>query len=289
MLDITVCDMLTLYSNPEPIPKNLKKLENIIPIIPKGYKYKTKGNGSFFVMSGTYRGTVTGRQQGVNINGTPNKDDWYEYVITSDGKVHIGDFDSWDYTDAFFGISVGNILIDNGVDCFYKSKGGYALSHSANLRFIGQRTDGKFIEGVGTRYTLGTLRTAIKKLHSLVNLAILDGGGSACKETADGKKILTTSRELPNIVISLDFEGEDMQTKRVICKKGSLKNGEYPTRASKTSSYDTKHNLKIGDEIIFDEGYSANNKNNDCLLRIAGGSRADLVGRWFAYDNDYFE
>jgi hypothetical protein len=79
-------------------------------------------------------------------------------------------------------------------------------------------------------------------------------------------------------------------TRVVVCTKGTLNSGkEYPTRASKTASYDTKKNIKVGDILKFDDGYSANNANKDCLLRICGGSRTDLIGRWFAYDKNYFD
>ena len=80
-------------------------------------------------------------------------------------------------------------------------------------------------------------------------------------------------------------------TRRVVNVKSSFVDGRgYPTRAKRTSAYDSKNfMIQVGDIIEFSHGGESKNKNQDVCLQICGGSRKDLIGRWFAYDFDYFK
>ena len=294
---LRIVDMLDLWTDTSPIPSNLKLIKNFKPTIRKGYKGDTITNGSFFVDKNTpEKGTVTGRQQGSNYVGTPAPDGWYDVIITKGIEMLVGDFEEWDYTDALFGISAGTILIANYVDVAWISKGGYAMSKVYNYTFIAQIADSRFLLGTSDGYSLSGLRSYLKNLYRIKVLAVVDGGGSTGQYGLDGKVYRANTRAVPNVIIGLDLLNPEPVpvvegTRKVVNVKSSFVDGRgYPTRATRTAAYDTKNfMIQAGDIIEFSHGGESKNKNQDVCLQISGGTRSDLIGRWFAYDFDYFK
>ena len=292
---LRIVDMLDLWTDTSPIPNNLKLIKNFKPTIRKGYKGDTMSNGSFFETDGKNKGTVTGRQQGSNYVGTPAPDGWFDVIITKDGEMVVGDFESWEYTDAQFGISAGTVMVCNYVDVAWISKGGYAMNKVYNYTFIGQLDNGKFIKGTSDGYSPSGLRTYLKARYRIKTLAIVDGGGSTGEYDMNGKAIRANSRAVPNVIVGLDLLSPEAPviegTRRVVNVKSSFADGRgYPTRSTRTSAYDTKNfMIKAGDVIEFSHGGESKNKNQDVCLQISGGTRPDLIGRWFAYDFNYFK
>lgn len=83
---------------------------------------------------------------------------------------------------------------------------------------------------------------------------------------------------------------EDVQTRMLRCTKGTLQNGtKYPTRPSLNAAYSTTNYLiNVNDLIQFKDAKPLAGKP-DCYFQISGGDRSDLIGRWFAYDKNYFD
>ena len=133
-----------------------------------------------------------------------------------------------------------------------------------------------------------------------------DGGGSVFMRVV-GEYIINTTRKIKNAWMiffkpietpeepdtapnanTSDSDGISFRT--VICTKGTLNKGtEYPTRATIESDWDRNgHKIKVGDRLIFDDVKPIDGKP-DCYFQIVGGDRPDLIGRWFAYDKEYFD
>ena len=136
-----------------------------------------------------------------------------------------------------------------------------------------------------------------------------DGGGSVFKRVL-GDYLINTTRKVKNAWMIFFKKADtsepskeaetvpetdkstdsDISFRTVKCVKGTLNNGtEYPTRATIDSDWDrNKYKIKVGDRLIFDDVKPINGKP-DCYFQIVGGDRPDLMGRWFAYDKDYFD
>lgn len=143
---------------------------------------------------------VLGRNQGDERNDTHDQPGFYDLVFTNDGKYHIGEFKSWDYTsNVIAGFSVATILIQNGKDEAYFSD---AICNATKLSArnpqtaIAVRRSGKVIflvsEGRNSNDTGLTgydVRSFFKENYNDIELLCqLDGGGSS--EMIVNKKIM---------------------------------------------------------------------------------------------------
>ena len=178
-------DTITLFQSEGEMPNNLIELDKLDIKVPEGTELLGYVNASYFIMSGSQMGTTIGRHQGVNTNETAPIDGWLDVIIPKDtNELIVGDFETWDFQDAEFGVSVGNVLIYQYSDVFWNSRGGYAQNDNYIYSFFGQLSNGEYFVGFSDGYTLLSLRTNLKEYIeneyglSISVLAVLDSGGS---------------------------------------------------------------------------------------------------------------
>lgn len=174
--------------------------------------------------------------------------------------------------------------------------------HSSQYNCISGRTilgqDATHIYAISIAGTTGSTGLKGSQLYdlckslNLVDAGCFDGGGSVWMRV-NGEYKNNTTRKVKNAVLVFSkhsAESENTEFRRVKCVKGTLNGGtEYPTRKTITSDWDrNNYKIKVGDILIFDDVQPIQGKP-DCYFQISGGDRPDLIGRWFAYDKNYFD
>ena len=287
---------------------NYKQLQTIDKI-DNDLVHFCKVNCSYFVMSGTEKGQVLGREQGFTQDSRPEQKEWLDVVVTNENRIACGDLASWEYPKDQLkcGYSPACIVLKDGIDVELISSavgsGKYSTANTQTLHMQDAECTHYFAVVAGKLN--GKQCRDFAKAYGMTFCAMMDSGGSS-QMRADGKSILYTGRALPNV---LTFYKKDeatptpepteptpeepetpSRTRWVKCVKGTHKDGiQYPTRASATSAYSFTPSIKVGDTIRFDLGTESKNANKDVCLRICESSRPELIGRWFAYDFDYFK
>ena len=237
-------------------------------------------------------GEIYGRCQGENIDNRPDQTDYLDMVIDNNMIMHCGDnngqFNSWDWTNVLVGTSPALILRRDGVARKLYSKAvGWGKYTTANTQTV-LASDGDNIIAVIVDGKVLPQKVCDYLMANAVctDICFGDSGGSAyAYYHAENEPSSTTSNDTkPNTK-----EDDDVPYRTVKCVKGTLKGGTaYPTRPNLKSTYSTSSYLiKVGDDLQFDDVKPINGKP-DCYFQISGGSRPDLIGRWFAYDKDYF-
>lgn len=282
-----------------------------------GKKIKCITNANFYNRDGTATNEILGGYQGLNCNeSTLGPDDvnfvgyknskckpFIDVAIYSDGRTIAGDFNSWEHrgSDILVRSAPGGVQLNNGVNVnMYSPGSGYSkITTATQQTFILKNADGTFslavVEGKLSPLTFRNFSKAYGCLHQ----SSYDGGSSS-QMLVNGEKKLYTGNDVPCFfVIYEDEEAADQEEKQeepsvgfrtVKCVKGTLDNGTaYPTRKTIYSEWDrTGHKIKVGDKLIFDDVKPINGRP-DCYFQIVGGDRPDLIGRWFAYDKNYFD
>lgn len=131
---------------------------------------------------------VLGRNQGDLFNDKPNRDNILDLVIDGDNYV-LGDFDSWEHTEAKCGLSVATVIIENGKDTERYSTaivGKYKLNKKDPQTLIGKLANGSWLLIVSdgrSNSNVGLnaydIREFIRDTYPTIELLCqLDGGGS---------------------------------------------------------------------------------------------------------------
>lgn len=188
-------------------------------------KIKCIVNANYFMMGGD--GGYLGRVQGY-LNGTLEHVDarpaspaergekadkaFMDLVLTKQGNISFGDFNSWDYpiSEVVFGTSPAGIEISNGLSVNkYSPEVGYGKISNPNTQTMLMRcSDGKFALGVveGKLAPIPSLRTW-GLIYGLDHLSVYDSGGSS-QMIVNGEKKLYTGRKIPVVFVLYEDEGE---------------------------------------------------------------------------------
>lgn len=188
-------------------------------------KIKCIMNASYFMMGGDngYLGRVQGFLNGTleHVDARPaspaergeKKDKAFmDLVLTKQGNISFGDFNSWDYplSEVVFGISPAGIEIANGLSVDkYSPEVGYKKISTPNTQSMLMRcSDGKFAFGVveGKLAPIPSLRTW-GLIYGLDHLSVYDSGGSS-QMIVNGEKKLYTGRKIPVVFVFYEDEGE---------------------------------------------------------------------------------
>lgn len=264
------------------------------------------GRCQSFTNNGTTKGK--GEKDYVGYDGTPTGDKPYmDLVVTHEGNIRFGEFYSWDWLDVMLGVAPAGILLDGGKDvCQYSPACKYSKLTTKNTQsLLVKCSDGTFaLVAVSGKLSPIQCRTFLKK-YGITHLSCYDSGGST-QFVVDGSKKVYTGRKIPTCFIMYEEIVDpvkesveepkqeevvtEMMTSMVKCIKGTLANGtEYPTRATINSEWDkNNYKIKVGDLLQFDDVKPIAGKS-DSYFQISGGTRPDLIGRWFAYDKNYFD
>ena len=244
-----------------------------------------------------------GEEGFAGYKGTQDKP-YMDFVVLNNGETRAGDFNSWDYRkpEIAVGFAPAAVQMYHGEDVnWYSPECGYGKVTTPNTQsLLVKCADGKFaLVAVSGKLDLFACRSFVKA-YGCTDQAACDSGGST-QMLASGSKKVYTGRKIPTcLVIYEDIETTpeppeikpetQIKTRMVKCVKGTLNNGtEYPTRSHYTADWDrTGYKINVGDILEFDDVRPVHNKDDDSSFRICGGSRSDLIGRWFAYDKDYF-
>lgn len=190
-----------------------------------GKRIKAIVNANYFIMggSGGYLGRVQGFQNGTKdyIDARPaspaetgqvGDKPFMDLVLTKDGKISFGDFNSWDYpiNEVTFGTSPAGVEIANGkIVNKYSPECGYGKITTPNTQTMLIRCpDGKFALAVvnGKLSPIPDLQqwgTQYKFDH----LSVYDSGGST-QMIVNGEKKMYTGRKIP--VCFVIYEDEDV-------------------------------------------------------------------------------
>lgn len=286
-----------------------KEVRTITALDDDEHIFYCKLNCSYFVnvTSSSEYGQVLGREQGFTEDNKPDQQEWLDAVVTNDNKIVCGQLASWDWPGASVkcGYSPAVILIQDGKDVtLISSSAGNAKYSNANTQSLHMQdaTGRHYLVAVAGKLN-GSQCRAMAKNYGMTYCAMLDSGGST-QMRADGKNVVYTGRKLPNVLVfykkagaapiippaNNNKEDNDMRTRYLKCVKGTLQSGtKYPTRPNINSTYSTtSYLINIGDHIEFDDVKTIDGKP-DAYFQISGGDRKDLIGRWFAYDKNYFD
>ena len=261
-----------------------------------------KVNCSYFVMSGSERGTVCGRHQGFTADGRPDQSEWLDVVVTKDNKLVAGDLASWEYPgdEVKVGYSPAVILMLEGKDVTMISSGsGQSKYNTANTQTLHMRdADGVDVFAVVSGKLNGIACRQFAKAYDMVYCAMLDSGGSS-QMIVDGAKKRYTGRALPNVLtfykVELQPEPDPQpdpdvpviptgQTMIFKCVKASTSKG-YPLRSSAPSGAIVSY-LQPGENV---KVVDIQNKGKNQYTSAAEPWCLTDYGLWFAYDKDFFE
>lgn len=286
-----------------------KEVRTITALDDDEHVFYCKLNCSYFVnvVSSSEYGQVLGREQGFTEDNKPDQQEWLDAVVTKDNQIKAGQLASWDWPGETVkcGYSPAVILLLDGQDVtMISSSAGSGKYNNANTQSL------HMMDAQGKHYLVavsgklnGAQCRAMAKNYGMVYCAMLDSGGST-QMRADGRNVVYTGRKIPNALvfykniepgiivpeIKPEPEESDMGTRMVKCVKGTLQNGtKYPTRPNVNATYSTtSYLINVGDVLEFDDVKTINGKP-DAYFQISGGLRTDLIGRWFAYDKNYFD
>lgn len=229
-----------------------------------------------------------------------------DLVILKDGSIKYGDFNSWDYRfpDIILGAAPAGIELNNGKDVdWYSPACGRAKITNANTQSLLLKcADGTFALAVVSGMLSPLACRTFSKAYGCVHQSCYDSGGSSQLIVNGSKKRYTGRKVATCFVIYEDIEEEkptepvkpevpsEFSTRYVKCTKGTLSNGtKYPTRDNNLTSDYKNYLINVGDILQFDDVKNTPSHLEDSFFQIVGGSRPDLIGRWFAYDKDYFD
>ena len=171
-------------------------------------------NCSYFIMSGKNKGTVLGREQGLNVDARPSKDTFLDFVITKDNRLVIGDMESCDFEGQHVkvGASHAVTLRNLGVDAVKVSSevGNSKWTNSNTQTILGQDNAGILYMVVVSGKLNGNDCLGLSRYLGLETAVMLDSGGSS-QMMVDGQKQVYTGRELPNI-LAFYTRNEDTST-----------------------------------------------------------------------------
>ena len=258
-----------------------------------------KANCSYYVMKGTHKGMVLGREQSFTRDDAPDQEQWVDVVVTSNNEIVARDLASWEYRkpEVMLGYSPACVILLDGKDIQMTSSAATDFSFSRKYRQTLHMQDsyGRHCLVVTGGTLTGTQCRALAKYYGMTFCSMVDSGGSSQIRVGNSTKESGDGRGLPNVFTFYKKPNQPVPviegTRRVVNVKSSFGDGRgYPTRATRTAAYDSKNfMIQIGDVIEFSYGGESKNKNQDVCLQICGGTRSDLIGRWFAYDFDYFK
>ena len=188
-------------------------------------KIKAVVNANYFMMNdgGGYLGRVQGYKNGTleHIDARPSspaewgsKDDkaFMDLVVTKQGNVSFGDFNSWDYpiNEVVLGTSPAGVEISSGVAVNkYSPAVGYSKITTPNTQTMLIRCfDGAFALGVvdGNIAPIPTLRTW-GLIVGVEHLSIYDSGGST-QMLVNGKDKMYTGRKCPVWFVIYEDDGD---------------------------------------------------------------------------------
>ena len=187
------------------------KVLKTIDKIDDDHIHHCKVNCSYFVMSGSERGTVCGRHQGFTADGRPDQSEWLDVVVTKDNKLIAGDLASWEYPgdEVKVGYSPAVILMLEGKDVTRVSSGsGQSKYSTANTQTLHMRdADGVDVFAVVSGKLNGIACRQFAKAYGMTYCAMLDSGGSS-QMIVDGTKKVYTGRALPNVLTFYKTEAQ---------------------------------------------------------------------------------
>ena len=245
----------------------------------------------------TYKnyGEIYGRCQGINISRKPDQEAWLDLIIDLDMHIVSGDgmgqLASWEYLDVTLGTSPALILHRNGESrkLYSEAVGWLKYTSKKTQTFLAEDSESIMLGVVDGLILPQTVCDWLVEEHGCTQVAFGDSGGSAYAYYNEENEPNTGDVE-PDVPAGIK-EG----TRRVVCTKGTLKNGQfYPTRPNINAVYSTtSYLIAVGNELEFDDVKPIQGKL-DCYFQISGcwvdGVYTDaLNGRWFAYDKDYFD
>lgn len=187
-----------------------------------GKKIKCVTNASYFDMVGGTN-NILGRYQGLNCDNTTigkgeknyvgwkNTEDkpYTDLVITKDGDVKYGDFNSWDYRgdDVILGIAPAGVQLHDGKsENWYSPACTYSKITNANTQtLLLQCNDGQFALAVveGKLSPLECRNFSIA--YNCVHQSCYDSGDSS-QMVVKGEKIVYTKRKLPDFFLIYEDE-----------------------------------------------------------------------------------
>lgn len=278
------------------------KVLKTIDKIDDDHIHHCKVNCSYFVMSGSDRGTVCGRHQGFTADGRPDQSEWLDVVVTKDNKLVAGDLASWEYPgdEVKVGYSPACIVLLDGKEVTMISSGsGQSKYTTANTQTLHMRdADGVDVFAVVSGKLNGIACRQFAKAYDMVYCAMLDSGGSS-QMIVDGAKKRYTGRALPNVLtfykVELQPEPDPQpdpdvpviptgQTMIFKCVKASTSKG-YPLRSSAPSGAIVSY-LQPGENV---KVVDIQNKGKNQYTSAAEPWCLTDYGLWFAYDKDFFE
>lgn len=278
------------------------KVLKTIDKIDDDHIHHCKVNCSYFVMSGSDRGTVCGRHQGFTADGRPDQVEWLDVVVTKDNKLIAGDLASWEYPgdEVKVGYSPACIVLLDGKDVTMVSSGsGQSKYTTANTQTLHMRdADGIDVFAVVSGKLNGIACRQFAKAYGMTYCAMLDSGGSS-QMIVDGAKMVYTGRALPNVLTFYKIEEQpepdpqpdpdvpvipEDQTMIFKCVKASTLKG-YPLRKSAPSGAIVSY-LQPGENV---KVVDIQNKGKNQYTSAAEPWCLTDYGLWFAYDKDYFE
>lgn len=288
--------------------KVLKPLSQITIPESTGKRIVAKINWSFFTGSGQRLGRAVGYP---DVCECQDPDGLLDVTITYNNEVIARDMYGGEHREDKAGFMTSCIIVRDGKVVKELSDGYSSFYSKKNPQtMFGQLSTGNFIlavvEGRNSNDSGLTYEQCSQFMYEMgCQFACMGDGGGSSEMIVDGKIMNYLSdgkeRSMTNaLCIVQDIEEEsttddseqsnDIAFRTVICTKGTLNNGtEYPTRKTIDSDWDRNgYKIKVGDRLIFDDVKPINGKP-DCYFQIVGGDRTDLVGRWFAYDKDYFD
>ena len=187
-----------------------------------GKKITAVMNASYFVMnSGEYLGRVQGflndsdqivdaRPPAPSEKGEKGDKRFMDLVITKDGNITFGDFNSWDYPiqEVTLGVSPAGIEIAGGMAVNkYSPECGYSKITTRNTQSMLMRCpDGCFAFGavIDKLAPIPDLRTW-GLIYNLDHLSVYDSGGST-QLVVNGEKVVYTGRKIPVVFFAYEEE-----------------------------------------------------------------------------------
>ncbi len=228
---------------------NYKQLQTINTIDDEKL-YWCKVNCSYFVMDGSEKGQVLGREQSFTVNETPFQKEWLEVIVLNNNDVICGSqLYGYNRQDIKLAYSPACIILNNGKKVFDISSGAKAFSltkkYNQSIHAIDYNGVHHFIvtEGLLDAYQCQQMCLDYGMRYAFM----LDSGGSA-QMKADGSLKRNTGRAIPNV---LCFYGVE------------LKNEVTPT-PDPTPTSGPKH--KVGD-IVKITKYSASSTSTSYVTK----------------------
>ena len=188
-----------------------------------GKKINAIMNASYFMRGTTdeYLGRVQGflndsnqivdaRPPSPEEKGQKADKPYMDLVITKDGNITFGDFNSWDYPiqEVTLGVSPAGIEIAGGISINkYSPAVGYPKITNRNTQSMLLRCpDGRFAFGAvtGALAPIPDLRTW-GLIYNLDHLSVYDSGGST-QLVVNGEKVVYTGRKIPVVFIAYEDE-----------------------------------------------------------------------------------